>query len=86
MIIKIKVTNYKISVDEGLKLYSNYIKKAEYFKNIAIFSEASLLIEQEQKQGNDNLNEILTDNDNGAPSFLFYIAKISPLSKIEQVP
>lgn len=76
MIIKIKVTNYKISLDEGLKLYNSYIKKAEYFKNIAILSEASLLIEKEQKEGKDNLNEILTDNDNEAPSFLLYIAKI----------
>jgi len=75
MIIKIKILSGKVSSENGIIMYEDFYKNAEYFNNLAILGESILLMNKGEKDKvSSRLNEILTDNE--SPSLLIDLAKI----------
>jgi predicted negative regulator of RcsB-dependent stress response len=75
MVIKIKILSGKINLEEGIKMYENFYKNAEYFNNIAVLGESILLMNKGEKgKIFSKLNEILTDNE--SPNLLMYLARM----------
>lgn len=75
MIIKIKILSGKVSSEDGIIMYEDFYKNAEYFNNLAVLGESILLMNKGEKDKvSSRLNEILTDNE--SPSLLIDLAKI----------
>ena len=75
MIIKIKILSGKVSSEDGIIMYEDFYKNAEYFNNLAVLGESILLINKGEKDKvSSRINEILTDNE--SPSLLIDLAKI----------
>lgn len=75
MVIKIKILSGKVSLEDGIIMYEDFYKNAEYFNNLAVLGESILLMNKGEKDKvSSRLNEILTDNE--SPSLLMDLAKI----------
>jgi len=75
MVIKMKISSGKINSEEGIEMYENFYKNAEYFNNIAVLGESILLMNKGEKgKVSSKLNEILTDNE--SPNLLMYLARM----------
>lgn len=75
MVIKMKISSWKINSEEGIEMYESFYKNAEYFNNIAVLGQSILLMNKGEKgKVSSKLNEILTDNE--SPNLLMYLARM----------